>query len=251
MTRLTIPIAAGASVGAGAGLLGAGLVVRRLGRRWGATDDEVAGALPGDEIIPNPHWQTTHAITIDAPARDIWPWLVQMGFGRGGWYVSQRLDRVVWRVENRSVDRIVPELQHLEVGDIVPDSPNETAHFRVIAIEPEQALVLHSIRHPLNGHWPDLSAPDPGPYLDFVWVFALREQRDGMGPTRLLLRARGVMQPRWLAVMLPVADLGDFLYVRQILRGIKRRVEAAAAAGHQAEAHAHTQTPAMEGAAAS
>ncbi len=205
------------------------LLNRRLGRTWGATGDEVRASLPGDDVIADPLWETTHGITIGASPTDIWPWLVQMGITRGGWYLSERLDRIVWRINNPSVDRIVPELQHLSVGDVIPDSVDGTAHFRVVRIEPRRALVLHSRRHPLNGRWPDLTAANPGPYLDFTWVFALNEMADGS--TRLLLRTRGLIMfgrdraPFWARVFLPLADFADFVYARQMLRGIKRRVE--------------------------
>jgi hypothetical protein len=204
------------------------LLNRRAGRRWGATDEEVMAALPGDDIIKNPVWQTTHGITINAPASKIWPWLVQMGITRGGWYLSQRMDRIVWRIDNPSVDQIVPELQHLKVGDIVPDSVNGTAHFRVVEIVPERALVLHSRRHPVTGVWPDLEIADPGIYLDFSWSFVLSERDDGT--TRLLLRSRSLVMnghspaPGLVRLVLPLVDLADFIYARQMLRGIQRRV---------------------------
>jgi hypothetical protein len=202
------------------------LVARRLGRRWGATEAEARGTLPGDELVPRPDWETTHAVSIEATPADIWPWLVQMGFGRGGWYVSERLDRVVWRVKNASVDRIVPELQHLAVGDVVPDSANGATYFRVEAIEPERAIVLRSTRHPIKGGAIDPTVPKPGPYLDFTWVFAVEPIAEG--ESRLFLRARANARPRWLMLGVPLFDVADFVYARQILFGIKRRVERAA-----------------------
>lgn len=210
-------------------LAGAGLLNRRLGRRWGATSDEARSMLPGDELIRHPVWQTTHGITIRASPAEIWPWLVQMGITRGGWYLSERLDRLVWRIDNPSVDRIIPELQDLAVGDVVPDSVNGTAHFRVIKLQPASALVLHSRRHPRTGIWPDLTSENPGLYLEFSWAFVLREVDPGR--TRLLLRSRAIVMsgrrpaPPWMRVFLPIADFADFLYTRQMLRGIRRRVE--------------------------
>jgi hypothetical protein len=202
---------------------------RWAGRRWGATCDEITASLPGDDLIPLPIWTTTHAITIRATPAKVWPWLVQMGITRGGWYLSERLDRVVWRIDNPSADRIVPELQHLALGDVVPDSVNGTAHFRVTTLDPKRALVLYSRRHPTTGIWPDLTEENPGLYLDFSWAFVLREVGDGT--TRLLLRTRAVVMqgrmpaPAWMRVALPIADFADFLYSRQMLRGIRRRVE--------------------------
>lgn len=227
---------AGATAAGVLGLLaGALLLNRHLGRRWGATGVEAGGPLPGDEVIADPIWQTTHAITIRAAPAEVWPWLVQMGITRGGWYLSERLDRLVWRIENPSVDRIVPELQRLAAGDVIPDSVNGTAHFRVVDLKPERALILHSRRHPATGVWPDLSGDDPGLYLDFSWAFVLRDLGDGT--TRLLLRTRAAIMdgsmpaPAWMRVMLPLADFADFIYTRQMLRGIRWRVERACRSG--------------------
>lgn len=223
----------------GVAVSGALLVNRELGRRWGATSDEVHGALPGDEVIAAPRWATTHAITIAAPPADVWPWLAQMGITRGGWYLSQRLDRIVWRIDNPSVDRIVPELQRLAIGDVIPDSVNGTAHFRVVGLEPERALVLHSRRHPTTGIWPDSDAERPGWYLDFSWAFVLRALPDRR--SRLLLRTRAAVMrdhaaaPRWTGLLLPLADFADFIYTRQMLRGIRRRAEAHRASGTASE----------------
>lgn len=225
MNLRTAPLVVGTLAVLGAALL----VNRRLGRRWGAAPREVAATLPGDELIGAPVWQTTHGVSIRASAAEIWPWLVQMGITRGGWYLSERLDRIVWRIDNPSVDRVVPELQGLAVGDVVPDSVDGTAHFRVVALEPNHTLVLHSRRHPVTGIWPDLSADDPGLYLDFSWTFVLREV--DTGTTRLLLRTRAAVMdgtrpaPGWLRLFLPLVDLADFIYTRQMLRGIRRRVE--------------------------
>lgn len=225
-----MPPHSGRVVGTALVALGAALLINReLGRRWGATRAEAAADLPGDDLISNPVWQTTHAITIRAVPADIWPWLVQMGITRGGWYLSERLDRVIWRIENPSVDRIVPELQHLVAGDIIPDSVDGTAHFRVAQIEPGRALVLHSRRHPVTGVWPDLTSGDPGLYLDFSWAFVLQPLDDHT--TRLMLRTRAIvvdgkrLASGWLKIFLPMADLADFIYTRQMLRGIRRRVE--------------------------
>src|SRR5437660_8162880 len=95
-----------------------------LGKRWGATEDEVHRSLPGDDLVPHPMLETTHAITIHAPAAAIWPWLVQMGYDRGWWYTDARwyrlLETSLWKAKpHTSADRIIPEFQHLAVGDTV------------------------------------------------------------------------------------------------------------------------------------
>ncbi len=91
----------------------------------------------------------TRATTINALPEEVWPWLVQMGFGRGGWYTNERIDRIVWRIENKSSNVILPEWQHLQVGDIVPDGLGFAAYFRVVAIRKHEAIVYHSIRIPI------------------------------------------------------------------------------------------------------
>ena len=95
--------------------------LHELGRRWGATRDEVRGPMAGDDIIPRAKGQTTHAITIDAAVERVWPWLVQMGYHRAGWYTYLWVDRYLWRIDNPSAAQLIPELQDLSVGDIVPD----------------------------------------------------------------------------------------------------------------------------------
>lgn len=89
--------------------------LRRWRCRWGATDEEVKRTLPGDELVPAPEWQWTHAITINAPPEQVWPWIVQMGQGRGGFYSYEALEDLVGcKIHNAS--RIVPEWQDLKVG---------------------------------------------------------------------------------------------------------------------------------------
>jgi hypothetical protein len=80
--------------------------LHELGRRWGATSEEVARPMPGDEIVPHAQVQTTHAITIDAGPERVWPWLVQMGYHRAGWYTYPWVDRYLWHIENPSADQI-------------------------------------------------------------------------------------------------------------------------------------------------
>jgi hypothetical protein len=112
--------------------LAASAVVRRVARRTGVTDREAFSALPGDEVIPHPMLEFNRGVTIAASPESVWPWLVQMGYGRAGWYTPEALDRWanrwVWRLETDypfrpSPWRIVPEWQHVAVGDIIADGP--------------------------------------------------------------------------------------------------------------------------------
>ena len=113
-------VAALAAAAAGAAYV---LAVRPRLLRWGATTQEAAGPLPGDEIVPAPRMQSTRAVTIKAPVSGVWPWLVQLGAGRGGMYSYDWLENAAG-LGIHSADRILPELQHLKVGDIVPLSPD-------------------------------------------------------------------------------------------------------------------------------
>ena len=132
-------------------------LLRRLGRRWGASDDEVHRSMPGDELIPHPMIETTHAITVWASASEIWPWLVQMGMDRGGWYSDPEwwdglAEKVQWsfladedmtgyslRAEP-SASRIIEKFQNLKVGDRVLDGPPGTAYFTVAVMEKNRVL---------------------------------------------------------------------------------------------------------------
>lgn len=114
------PPAIAAAASAGCLLYG----LRRIGRRSGVTAAEAAKVLPGDEIVADPMWESTRAVTIATAPEQVWPWIVQMGYPslRAGWYTPHWLDRLTFGIKQRSADRIVPELQRLAVGDRVPDS---------------------------------------------------------------------------------------------------------------------------------
>jgi hypothetical protein len=179
---------------------------------------EAAEALPGDELVSNPMWQSTRAITIAAPPEEVWPWIVQIGFPshRAGWYTPHWLDRLTFGIRQRSADRIVPELQQLAVGDRVPDSDDWSVFFTVEKVEPRHALVLHSTRHVIK----------PIKTVDFSWAFIIRALPQGR--SRLLIRARTSYTP-WRARPFVELVIGpaDFVNAGAMLRGIKQRVEAA------------------------
>jgi hypothetical protein len=194
------------------------LVVGRLGRRSGATTDEVRARLPGDDLVPQPMWTSTRAITIEAAPADVWPWIVQMGYPshRAGWYTPHWLDRLQWGIRERSSGQIRQDLQRLEVGDRVPDSRDWSVYFTVAGVEPERALVLHSTRHLMR----------PLRAIDFSWAFVLQES--ATGATRLIMRARVRGEPRAALVALtPLVGVGDVVNASAMLRGIKVRVESA------------------------
>jgi hypothetical protein len=194
-------------------------LTRRLAERSGATTSEARSALPGDDLVPDPQIQTTRAITIHAPVVAVWPWVAQVGYHRGGWYTNARLDKLLWRIDNPSADRILPEFQRLQIGDTVPDGPEGTARFTVAAITPDRLLALHD---PDGTHIP---------HTNFSWTFVLRANNNDS--TRLILRTRATYPQRWWTASLAYLALGpaDFFMAHvMMLRGIKARAE---------RAHAH------------
>jgi hypothetical protein len=160
--------------------------------------------IPGDDIIANARAQLTHSVTIAEPPRNVWPWLVQMGCQRAGWYSWDFLDNA----GRRSADRIIPELQHIAVGDVLPWQPTGSEGFEVLRVEPGRALVLGS------------STPD----FEATWAFVLDPV--GQGATRLITRYRAAYEPSLrMAVKKPwMASLHAFMERKQ-LRTIKERVE--------------------------
>lgn len=215
--------------------------MRRLSTRTGVTDAEALASLPGDDVIRQPMVQWTRGVTVAASAAAVWPWLVQAGHGRAGWYTPRWVDDIMeptvfrTRITNRPADdRLHPELQQLAVGDIVADGPDYAAYFRVLDMQPQQAIVYYSIRHPWRGHPVDPDDPDAlraveqqllarGAYLEFTWSFVLRpEARDR---TRLLVRTRSNYAPKALAPLIPVSGLFDATYGVAMLRAIAGRAE--------------------------
>lgn len=215
--------------------------LRRVSTRTGVRDEEAFAALPGDEEIAQPMVQWTRGVTVGASAEEIWPWLVQAGHGRAGWYTPEWVDQIMEptlfrtrNVDRRADDRIYPELQHLAVGDVVADGPDHAAFFRVLEVQPARAVVYYSIRHPWRGHPVDPDDPEAlrgvelrllagGVYLEFTWAFVLRNE--GPDRARLLVRTRGNYAPRSLAPLVPVAGLFDATYGVAMLRAIARRAE--------------------------
>src|SRR6266508_4306834 len=134
--------------------------------RWGATDQESDGSLPGDEFIADPGRTATRAITVRASADRVWPWIAQLGQGRGGFYSYDFLENLVG-CDIHSADRIVPEWQDVAVGDEVKLHPE--VGLEVAALEPGRSLVL-------RGAVPLGSIPPP---YESTWAFVIRERPDG------------------------------------------------------------------------
>jgi len=177
------------------------LIYRPLQLHWGATQEEVRRAIPGDEIQPKPVFNATRAITIHARPEAIWPWLVQMGYRRAGWYGYDWID-------NDSIPssvQILPQWQQLKVGDPVPIW--RYTEFRVTTLEPHRTFVFAS-----EGKTDSM---------------ALGLYPIGENATRLVCRIRlgpYAWKSPWVAAQL-FTDLADFIAVRENLLGIKARAE--------------------------
>jgi hypothetical protein len=204
-----------------------GYLLRRQGLRWGATDQEVHKPLPGDEIVPHPMLETTHAVTVQASAGEMWPWLVQMGVGRGGLYSYDWLENLA-DLDVHSAEEIVPELQDLKVGDLVrlaPESMGAEVGWRVAAMETGRTLVLHQSADPETGRPLDREDPNLGNYYGWNWTLMLG-QADG-DRTRLTVRSRVDGAPRFPIKVLYVLllEFPHFVMERGMLQGIKKRAE--------------------------
>lgn len=204
------------------------IAVRPRILRWGATDTEVEERLPGDELVLGAKEEATRAITIEAPVESVWPWLVQMGLGRGGLYSYDFLENMIG-VEMRSADRIIPELQDLKVGDVVRIMPGEGG-FEVVTVEPERALVLYSgvvDARTLRQVGPD--EPRPESCFSYSWAFVLDKVSEGT--TRLIVRSRLDYHPESLGnvvIWRGLTEPASFVMERGMLQGIKERAEALA-----------------------
>jgi hypothetical protein len=183
---------------------------------------ERADRLPGDELVVCPVLVTDHAITIEAPPAQVWPWLVQMGWRRGAWYTPRWVDRLLFPANGPSADRVVAEWQDLSVGDWVPDGPPESGcGFTVARLFSGRHIVLRSNTH-LPPSWRDRF----GAWIDWSWAFVLHDA--GATRTRLQVRSRSRLGPRWLVVLYRIVLVpADALMSHQMLRGVKRRAERA------------------------
>jgi hypothetical protein len=190
--------------------------------RWGTTEAERQKKLPGDDLVPDVREQLTYAVTIKTPEAAIWPWLVQLGQGRGGWYSYAWIENVLG-AGIHNVDRIHPEWQHLQVGDTVRmyREGGGPPPYEVVALEPERALLL--------GHRLGAKAPVWGE----SWAFVL--QRIDERSTRLMSRERfSASLPPALQVLNYFLTPGYFLMCRKMLLGIKQRAERTFPAEQQA-----------------
>lgn len=211
----------------GAVMAGGCLVLRPLLRpqyaRWGASDDEVMRRLPGDERVPAPLLVQTLAVTVAAPAANIWPWLAQIGQERGGLYSYELLENLA-RCDMHNAERVEPSWE-LRAGDRVRLGPAGYPVHAVIDLRRNGWLLLAGA-DPATGQAAPLPQPGQAEYTNFSWVFVLDERPDGT--TRLITRNRLDYAPRTMGMRMMwewITDPLGFVMTRRMLLGIKERAE--------------------------
>lgn len=174
--------------------------LRNWQMNWGATEEEVIRYMPGDELVEDPSFNATRAVEIDAAPEEIWPWIVQMGYKRAGFYSYDNLDNA----GIPSAERIIPELQNVKVGDTL-------VFLEVVAMEPNKSML-----------W----AFTGGPWRGATWSWGLYEA--GGGRTRLVSRLRQKFKIDSFQAVIgrAVIDIFEILPMRKCLLGIKSRAEA-------------------------
>jgi len=177
-------------------------VYRPWQRTWGATEEEVLRAMPGDEIVTDPTFNATRAVEIDARPEEIWPWIVQIGYRKAGFYSHDWLDND--RIP--SAEEIIPEFQNLRVGDTIPLSRSAAA--RVEVLEPNEFMLL-------------VVEDESAEHQTWTWAWGLYP--DGPSATRLVTRLRVDLDSRLSNLYL---DAFEIVMMSKCLLGIKRRVEA-------------------------
>lgn len=177
--------------------------------RWGATGEESHAPLPGDDLVQVADLIATRAVTIRASADRVWPWIAQMGQGRGGLYSYDELENLIG-CDVHSADRIVAEWQDIAAGDAFRLHP-EVA-LQVAAVQPGRSLVLRG----------GVPIGDRQPPYDFTWCFALQETPAG---TRLLVRERYRYLRWWAPLLVEPVEAISFVMSQRMLRGIRDRAE--------------------------
>lgn len=192
----------------GRGLLALSVGVAYLGLirpwqlRWGAGDEEVSRLMPGDDLVDRPTFNATRAVTVAARPEHIWPWLLQIGINRAGWYSYDWLDNL----GRPSATEIIPEWQNLQVGDLIPMSPNGKQGLTVWSFKPHEWMV-----------WRD----DQG-HTSWLWLLDPVDEQT----TRLITRVR--MRYRWFRPEIAfdlLVEFGDLVMMRKCMLGIKERAE--------------------------
>jgi hypothetical protein len=205
----------------GAGVVAAAAVVYALALRrrlltWGATASEVSGPLPGDELVPDADLVATRAISIDASVQEVWPWLAQMGQGRGGLYSYDWLENLVG-CQITSTWQVVQQWQHPSVGDDFRLHPDLA--LQVTVVDPPRALVVQGA---VLATGQDASADPAAPY-DFTWAFVVVPEPDERA--RLVVRERYRCLSPGARPLVEAVSVASFVMTERMLRGVRDRVE--------------------------
>jgi hypothetical protein len=195
-------------------------VLRGWYNRWGAQPEEIQCTMPGDELVPAPMMGCTRAITIQAPVEEVWPWLAQLGQGRGGLYSYDGLENLAG-CQIHSVDRIIPEYQNLEPGDLIRLGPKGYPCFSVVSSEPGRALILISA-DPKSEQVVLYTTERGKGYSIATWQFTLKALDEKT--TRLFVRQRLAFSPD-LTLLWRLTEPVSFVMERKMLLGIKHRAE--------------------------
>ena len=187
------------------------LPIRRWMNQWGAVPSDLGRVMAGDSLLPEWTYSGTTAVTVNARPEEIWPWLVQIGYQRGGLYSYDWLDRLFGYLDRPSATRILPEFQNLAVGDRIPLGRGPS--WPVAVLEPSRALVL-DMRN-MSG-------------IDWVWQFALVPVDEAR--TRFVSRSRVRARSAWARLLTHAIEPAGFLMTRKMLLGLKERAEALRAA---------------------
>ncbi len=206
------------------GLAAAGayyFAIRPAMLKWGAAPAEIQQSFPGDNLISQPELMTTRAITIKAPADKVWPWMLQIGYQRGGFYSYDFLEEKAGLSGIQSAKAILPELQNIKEGDQILISP--VTPMDVAVLEPNRAMVLHMVMSPFTAQ--PVEKTGASPWFDWSWAFVLEAPSSNV--TRLVIRTRAAYSPRLLApLVVALLDPVHYLMERRMLETIKQRVEA-------------------------
>lgn len=208
-----------------AGTLVAAPVLRRFYNRHGASRDELQRPLPGDHLVAKPKLGYTRAITIEAPAEQVWPWLAQFGQGRGGFYSYDTLENLIG-CGIHSVDRILPERQEVAVGDLIRSGRDNQPCWQVVEVDPPHHLVLIGAGTPAQPEAPEIvdDVPERG-YVASTWQWVLEPIDDGQR-TRLIVRQRATFSPNQ-SLLWHVVEPLNYVMEHRMLRGIRDRAERA------------------------
>ena len=186
------------------------LVARPRQLRWGASAQECEASLPGDDLITSPDLVATRAVTVRTSVGRVWPWIAQMGQGRGGFYSYDFVENLAG-CDIHSADRIVAEWQDIKIGDEIKLAP--AVGLEVTALEPGRSLVLRG----------GVPMGNTSPPYDFTWAWVLRDEPGGTA--RLLVRERYAYTRPWARFLVEPVEAVSFVMTDKMLRGIRDRAE--------------------------